>query len=168
MECSSQCSEIVVGCRGGSDTPIRTWCATRSSAGLLQGGLPGTLVELYPLGVPGWCTCVSASARQSPVKERKKTDNPREGWEDSVSETHGRTVPSAILDLNFFSRASLRPCRASVLRKYKPLSQHAGTTRAQKKEWAASAGCGVRCGACNRVFGVMLCVPSLVPINIEV
>ena len=29
-------------------------------------------------------------------------------------------------------------------------------------------GCEVRCGACNRVFGVMSCVPSLVPINNEV
>ena len=29
-------------------------------------------------------------------------------------------------------------------------------------------GCEVRCGACNRVFGVMLCVPSFVPINNEV
>ena len=33
---------------------------------------------------------------------------------------------------------------------------------------AAGAECWVRCGACNRVFGVMSCVPSLVPINNEV
>ena len=57
-----------------------------------------------------WCTCVSASARQSRAqccarefgceilkffskilyrkKERKKTDNPREGWEDGTPPPH--------------------------------------------------------------------------------
>jgi len=38
-----------------------------------------------------WCTCVSASASQSRAqckKERKKTDNPREGWEDGTPPPH--------------------------------------------------------------------------------
>ena len=44
-----------------------------------------------------WCTCVSASARQSRAlcrysesreKKRKKTDNPREGWEDGTPPPH--------------------------------------------------------------------------------
>ena len=60
-----------------------------------------------------WCTCVSASVRASPVpsvKERKKTYNSREGWEDGVPSvkkkrkhtTRGRDGRTARARLKFF------------------------------------------------------------------
>ena len=46
---------------------------------------------------PPWCPCPCPRSRASPVKERKKTDNPNEGWEEDRSpplheQDLGRTI----------------------------------------------------------------------------
>ena len=73
-----------------------------------------------------------------------------------------------------FRQSPRRICRAEIRRTERV---EANATEPREKEntprrgegrGGGGRGCEVRCGACNRVFGVMSCVPSLVPINNEV